>query len=94
MSANADMAVKLGDVDPALLSEAIVVWTGKGEHAWPHRDESRVAARLGKELAVDLVPRIHVLHDEFYEPDARNTARDLQQMGDRAAAEFQSAIPS
>lgn len=80
-------------VDAVLVSEAVVVWTGKGEYSWPHRDDDRVLATYGEERALDLLPRIKALYDEFYESTARLTAPNLAATGDAAAAPFREQHP-
>lgn len=80
-------------MDATELSEALVLWTGRGQHAWPHRDEASVVDAFGEERALDLLSRIKTLEEEFYESDARVTASDLREMGDRAAAEFRARHP-
>jgi hypothetical protein len=78
--------------DPKIVSDAIVVWTGRGERSWPSRDEQRVVDRFG-ELASDLIPVLHRLEGEFYESDAHLTAVDLVEMGKLAVARFRSLHP-
>jgi hypothetical protein len=80
-------------VDNALLTEAVVVWTGRGERSFPDRDDDRVIERFGPERGLDLVPEIHRLAHDFYESDARFTVRGLVQMGEKAAADFRARYP-
>lgn len=75
------------------LSEAIVVWTGWGRAAWPIRDDEEVVATFGVEAAVDLMPDIHRMEDEFYASDARLKIDDLTEMGVVAAARFRDLHP-
>lgn len=77
----------------ARLSEAIVVWTGKGTQAWPHQDEARVVEHLGEEVAAELLPLVLQLNDEFYASKAFETAPDLATMGEQASAEFRQLHP-
>lgn len=79
--------------DPALLSSAIVIWTGWGETPWPARDETRLVERYGAGAAATLLPRIRELEDEFYASDARFIAADLKQMADLAEARFRELHP-
>lgn len=76
-----------------MLTRAIVLWTGWGSAAWPDRDDDRLVAEYGTEIALDLVPAVHRLADEFYSTDAHSTAADLKEMGDKAAADFQARHP-
>jgi len=83
----------LGAPDAAVISDAVVVWTGWGKAIRPARDESRLVERFGDELALDLAPILRRLEDEFYESDARFTVADLAQMGDAAAKRFSQLHP-
>lgn len=56
------------------------------------RDEQRLVQRFDA-LAADLIPILNRLENEFYESDARDTARDLSQMGQKAAADFRQRHP-
>ena len=69
-----------GPVVDQRLSEAIVLWTGRGLASWPQRDERRLVETLGSALAADLYPEIVRLADEFYESDAWSKAKDLEEM--------------
>lgn len=79
--------------DPALLSRAIVIWTGFGVRSWPKRDTARLVATFGSEMTDRLLPLLRQLWDDFYASDARFVAPDLQSMGDRAAEQFRKAHP-
>ena len=81
------------DVDSSLLSNSIVVWTGWGRLSWPSRDEARLVEEFGSELAASLLPEIRKLEDDFYESDARHTAIDLREMGERASGRFRTRHP-
>ena len=78
---------------PPLLSQAIVVWTGRGRTAWPSRDERYVVEQFGEDVAVTLMPAIKELAADFYLSSARDTVADLSEMGDVAASEFRSRHP-
>jgi hypothetical protein len=80
-------------VDPSVLSEALIVWTGFGDTAWPSRDERRLVERYGADSATALFPRLRELEDDFYASDARDHAKDLAEMGDLAKAEFRQRHP-
>lgn len=79
--------------DAELLSRAIIVWTGKGETARPERDEARLVERVGRDLAVALLPTIRALEQEFYESDAREWAASDKEMFDAAAERFRARHP-
>ncbi len=81
------------EIDVSLVSEAVVVWTGWHQEAWPHRDESRVVDHYGSELAVELMPVVTQMEDDFYSSDAHHRARNLVEMGDIAASEFRAKHP-
>jgi len=70
------------------VADAMVVWTGKGELAWPQPDDSRVIARFGSDSANELLPVLRTLYDEFYESDAHLKAANLPEMYAMASAQF------
>lgn len=79
--------------DPDLLSDAVVVWTGRGVTAIPSRDEARLVERFGEAVALDLLPQLRRLEEDFYLSTAYNTAPDLMTMGDQAADDFRRMHP-
>ncbi len=81
------------DVSLVNTSRAIVVWTGWGPTSWPARNDERVVEQFGPDLAIELLPRIRKLEEEFYESDARFAAADLEEMGNIAAEQFRRAHP-
>lgn len=80
-------------LDPSLVSQGIVVWTGWGQASRPTRDKARLVEQFGAETAADLMPRIRELEDDFYASDARFTVGDLKAMGNIAADQFRGAHP-
>lgn len=82
-----------GKVDSALISEAVVVWSGWGGYSWPHRDDDRIRATFGARLAPELVTAVHQLEDDFFKSEAWRTDADLTAAGERAAAEFRDGHP-
>jgi hypothetical protein len=60
---------------------------------YPARDEARLVARYGMDVAVRLLPRLRSLEAEFYDSDARDTSSDLVAMGERAASQFREQHP-
>jgi len=76
-----------------LLSKAIVAWTGFETSRTPSREERRVVERLGADVAVELMPRVRELEDDFYASNARWVASDLVDMGNRATADFREKHP-
>lgn len=75
------------------LSEAIVVWTGKGTRPWPQRDDNAVAAAFGQDVAERLLPVIRRLELEFFRLDCVHHIRDLTAATHAAAAEFAARHP-
>jgi len=75
------------------LTRAVVVWSGRGTHSWPHRDDQRVIAEFGPDAGIDLLHAVHLLEDDFYRSEARFDDSDLAQIGDRAAADFRILHP-
>ncbi|MDQ6948994.1 MAG: hypothetical protein M3256_22720 [Actinomycetota bacterium] len=80
-------------VDPALLSEAVVWWTGFGRKTWPSREDDCLIERFGEDVGIDLVPRVKEMATEFSSSDARLYAATLSEMGARAASEFRQHHP-
>jgi hypothetical protein len=64
-----------------------------GVTAWPSRDDARLVERFGEGLAVELLPQLRQLEDDFYLSTARDAAPDLKTMGDAAAADFRRMHP-
>lgn len=79
--------------DAKLVSEAIVVWTGKGISTWPERDEQRLVDEYGSATAKILMPIVRRLHDEFYSTEARFQSMDILEIGEIAAADFRKRHP-
>ncbi len=77
----------------SLVSEALVVWTGWRDLAWPSRDEDRVVRQFGRAEAELLMPQVRAWADDFYASDAHIHAPTLVEMGDRAEAEFRLRHP-
>jgi hypothetical protein len=79
--------------DPKLLSDALVVWTGKDVTAIPARDEALLVERFGETLAIELLPQLLHLQEDFYSSTAYNMAPDLKSIGDKAAEDFRRIHP-
>jgi len=80
-------------LSPAEISEAIVAWTGWGSSNWPDRDELRLVELFGEDKALNLLPILCRLEEEFFRSDARFTVVNLAEMGDKAAAQFGQLHP-
>ena len=82
------------DVDARVVSEAILVYLPPGSpHQMPWHGEDQIVDKFGAELAVDLVPIVKNLRDEFFASDAWITVRGLSEMVDVAKREFQVSHP-
>jgi hypothetical protein len=79
--------------DAALISDAIVVWTGRGTRAWPDRREGRLVEAFGADAAAQLIAVVRSLAQEFSRSDAAFTVPDLAEAGDVAAAQFRRVHP-
>jgi hypothetical protein len=75
------------------ISDAIVVWSGRGKKGWPLQDDNLVVHEFGNDTAAVLLPIIHRLRDDFYSSDAKDTVADLGLAGRTAAAEFRARHP-
>ena len=82
--------VKRSDADR--VSEALVIWEGPIP-SFRHDGERALAARFGAQGAAELLPIVRALHDEFFASDARDVAANLEEMGDRAIADFKRKHP-
>lgn len=80
-------------LDADEVSEAIVLWSGKGDFPIPRRSEARVIARFGEDRGLDLLPRVRQLEHEFYESKAYAIGSDLAAVGRKAAEEFRMRHP-
>ena len=63
------------------------------ETSWPSRDDDRLTEKFGADAALDLIPAVHTLEQEFYESDANLTAHDLVEMGEMASVRFRQRHP-
>ncbi|MFN8053249.1 MAG: hypothetical protein U0Q22_17540 [Acidimicrobiales bacterium] len=81
------------EYDLARISDALVVWTGYGQSAWPIRDPDRLVAEFGPAATDDLLPVLRELEREFYESDEAHTVAGLDQMGIAASERFSSLHP-
>lgn len=79
--------------DPKVISEAIVVWTGRGRSSWPSRDEQLLRERFGDEATIDLLPVVEQLEEDFYKSEAHTRSRSVVDMGQMAAADFRLLHP-
>jgi hypothetical protein len=52
--------------DPALISRAIVVWTGRGVAARPVREDARLIAAFGVAAGSALIPVVKEIAADFY----------------------------
>ena len=77
------------EVEPQLLGEALVVWTGMGR-LWR---EEHLVEKYGSIAAAELLPKLKRLERDFYESDARDKPGDLAEMGDLAAEHLQQLHP-
>ncbi|HEY7640443.1 MAG TPA: hypothetical protein VH814_12010 [Steroidobacteraceae bacterium] len=75
------------------MSDAILVWKGSGTDYWPLLDDRRIISRYGQEAAIDLLPKLRALKEEFYTSDAWKRAKDLREMQELSAAEFRLRHP-
>jgi hypothetical protein len=73
--------------------EAVLIWTGWQQHAFPRRDDSLVEIRFGKEVAAKLLPIIKSLEKDFYSSDAKWVAVDLKEMEKLSTDQFKRTHP-
>jgi hypothetical protein len=75
------------------LTEAIVLWSGRGESSWPRRETDVLTAWYGQDVGRELAQKVLQLANEFYGSDARLVEGDLVAMGELAAAQFRARHP-
>jgi hypothetical protein len=75
------------------ISAAIVAWTGHGQHNHPQRDEALVVEKFGDEAALDLMPQLTALDEDFFTSRPHETAASLVEMMNHAASEFRERHP-
>lgn len=80
-----------------MLSEAIVVWTGKGRFNVPEENDDLVLMEYGPELGRALLPQIHLLWDEYWATyssvDEAGIATDEQERDRMVDDEFRARHP-
>lgn len=81
------------ELDPHLVSQALVVWLGYGDRPYPDSSDERLSERIGSREAAKLLPRVRQLVEEFYESDACHFAPDLETMAGMASAPFEERHP-
>ena len=85
--------VKINDIEPNKLIEAVVLWTGWNKESMPIRDDSLIIEKFGKENPENLLSIIKALEDDFYKSDARFTAENLQEMAKLSSEHFRKKYP-
>jgi hypothetical protein len=86
------MAEMIRPISP-LLPDAIAVWTGWGVSPMPKRNDERVIAHFGVQVAQELLPVIKSLQKDFYVSAADGLAGDLNEMGKIASERFRREHP-
>lgn len=85
------------NIDPQLLSDAVLVWTGWSQDMMPRRDDALLTVHFGPKAATVLLSVIKKLENDFYTSTAKYTADNLQEMKKLASDEFRkkhSEIPT
>ena len=80
-------------LDSALVSDAVVWWTGWVTSRGLAGMTRPLSRGLGENSRADLLPAIKGLDSDFYASDARHSARALAEMGAQAAADFRLLHP-
>ena len=79
-------------MDALLVSEAVVLYTGRGRSPFPARSVERLQEHFGPLVASDLAAAVTRLDEEFYEIEPAN-GESLEDSADRAAAVFAERHP-
>ena len=85
---------KIDDLKSPQIIEAVLVWTGWGQHPSPRRNDASVVDHFGAEVASSLLPIIQSLEHDFYSSDARFVAADIQEMERLSAEQFRQKYPN
>jgi hypothetical protein len=80
-------------LDPALVSDAVVWWTGWGRKSWPSRDDDAVVERFGEDAALDILLAVKGRERDLSTSTTWQGAPTLAKMGERAAADFRLLHP-
>jgi len=80
-------------MEQELVSEAVVIWSGRGRKPWPTRDLSRLADHFGPELAADLAPIVTRLELDFCAADPSEIGKLIDDGKDVAATKFRALHP-
>lgn len=79
-------------MDAVRLSEALVIYTGRGRSAFPIRSLERISEHFGSVEAADLTAEVARLDEEFYRTEPSKD-ESLDAAADRAAATFAAHHP-
>jgi hypothetical protein len=75
------------------LAHAMAVWTGWDREPTPRRDDSRVVQQFGQDTAVQLLPMLKQLSDDFYASNAKFQADNISHMARLASDDFKKKHP-
>jgi hypothetical protein len=84
---------KIDSFETDHIAEAVILWTGWKQQAFPRRNDSQLVTRFGPNLASKLLIAIKSLEDDFYSSDARFTATDLAEMETMSTEHFRRKHP-
>lgn len=73
------------------LTEAIVVWTGYGESAWPRRDDQRLSEHVVD--AERLIPLVHVAEADCWASGAHLMSGTLSELARAAELHLRAHRP-
>lgn len=79
-------------MDGLLVSEAIVIYTGRGLSPFPARSLERLPERFDPLVASDLAAEVTRLDEEFHSVEPKN-GESLEESADRATAAFAEHHP-
>jgi hypothetical protein len=74
-------------------NEAILIWLGGRDVAWPNVDDGAVLRRFGAKMAPIVLEKLRNLEVEFYESDACWRCSSLAEMGQLAIEDFRTRHP-
>jgi len=73
--------------------EAVRLWRGWGQGMAPSRNDKRLAAHFGEDVAAELVPLIKSLQGDFYSSDSRFVTANFHEMEKHASEQFRRKHP-
>lgn len=85
--------VEINSIEPNVLIDAVVVWTGYDTASFPQRDDAALLQKYGPQEGVLLLSAVKELEREFFVSNANMRADELPEIGKLAAEDFRKKRP-